>query len=593
VAQIAGAPESQLPASAVEAGPAVEDQNDATQERVPPSQPPLQPSRPPLLRRQQLDATSSSAAAAAIGVIAADKGPVASSELVKKGHRHLGATAAEHLEKLAKELIRLHAPLLWKDAYALGQQKADETIRAWVNKLLTLATRCCATVNPNVKKGDLLDIRPYVKTKVVSGGSVGDCVYMSGVLFRKTVSHKRMAKQVENPRIMLLSGGIEFMRTENPNRLTSLETLFEQEDKYMEILVGKILKLKPDILMVGRSVSRKAQELLLKAGVVLIQHVKVNLLGRISRQTGAIVISSTDLVMNQFGASILGKCHRFRLVTFRDNEVWTDRNPQEDQATGSPEKDGMTTSKRTLVDGPKQKSIRALLANPELSNHERQAALAANQLGEGFLDGCEAVRAGLAKRGVAQTYVMLEGCPKHLGCTVVLRGANRAALKQVKLVFRFLANVAYNLLLETSYLKERGARLRPDFKVLPKHVFSSSLCIDYGQPPSGRKIMPWNGPGGTSKAIPRLESGIVTAVDQQSILINSVWMTDKSQCCPAEVKGICYYSLAKDVTLGQFLRDSCFSLSMQCKNPNCNKSVLDHSLFFIHNDGLMNITVSL
>jgi 1-phosphatidylinositol-3-phosphate 5-kinase len=67
-------------------------------------------------------------------------------------------------------------------------------------------------------------------------------------------------------------------------------------------------------------------------------------------------------------------------------------------------------------------------------------------------------------------------------------------------------------------------------------------------------------------------------------------MTDKTQCCPAEVKGICYYSL-QDVSLGQFLRDSCFNLSLKCQNPNCKKSVLDHNLSFIHNDGLINISV--
>lgn len=47
----------------------------------------------------------------------------------------------------------------------------------------------------------------------------------------------------------------------------------------------------------------------------------------------------------------------------------------------------------------------------------------------------------------------------------------------------------------------------------------------------------------------------------------------------------------QDVSLGQFLRDSCFNLSLKCQNPNCKKSVLDHSLSFVHNDGLINITV--
>jgi 1-phosphatidylinositol-3-phosphate 5-kinase len=333
--------------------------------------------------------------------------------------------------------------------------------------------------------------------------------------------------------------------------------------------VGKILKLKPDVLIVGRSVSRRAQELLLNADVVLIQRVKSNLLDRISRQTGATVISSTDHVMNQFGANVLGKCHRFRLAAFRDNEVWVDH---------------------LLVGATKQRSIQALLADPEISNHDRQAALAASRLGEDMLDGSQAVKSGLAKRGVAQTYVMLEGCPKHLGCTVVLRGANRATLKQVKTVFRFLVNVAYNLRLETSYLKERSARLRPDYEVHSKHTFSSSLCVDYGDAPttSGRQVRPWNG----SDATPSPESAEINAFDHQSILVTSVWMTEKTQCCPAEVKGICYYSL-QDVALGQFLRDSCFNLSLKCQNPNCKKSVLDHSLSFVHNDGLINIMVRL
>ena len=238
-----------------------------------------------------------------------------------------------------------------------------------------------------------------------------------------------------------------------------------------------------------------------------------------------------------------------------------------------------------------RKSIKALLADPTLRNSERQAALAANRLGQDVLDGAEAVKTGLAKRGVANTYIMLEGCPRELGCTVVLRGANRATLKQVKSVFRFLANAAYNLRLETTYLKERGARLRPDFKVIPANIFSTSLCVDYGQPPDGRKVRPWN--GGNSEALQRLDSnGELSALDHQSILITSVWMTEKTQCCPAEVKGICYYSM-QDVALGQFLRDSCFNLSLKCQNPNCKKSVLDHSLSFVHNDGLINIMVSL
>ena len=364
----------------------------------------------------------------------------------------------------------------------------------------------------------------------------------------------------------LLSGGIEFTRTA---RIASLDTLLEQEDKYIEILVGKILKLEPDILMVGKGVSRRAQDLLLKNNVQLLQRVKPALLNRISRQTGAKVISSTDHIMNQFGAHVLGKCHRFRFIVARDNESWLDGHSK--------------------ITKNGQHHIETLLKNGKLSNHERQAALAAKTLGEEVFDGLEAIEGGLAKRGVTQTYVMLEGCPKNLGCTVVLRGTNKAALKQIKIVFRFLVSAAYNMKLEMSYLRERCARVRPEYKVEKKNIFSTSLCVDYGSPLNSRKIRPWNG-GTNNEGMQRSISGQITAFDHQSILITSVWMTDKTQCCPAEVKGICYYSM-QDVSLGQFLRDSCFNLSLKCQNPSCKKSVLDHSLSFVHNDGLINITV--
>jgi hypothetical protein len=486
---------------------------------------------------------------------------------VREGNRHLRLTAANHLEKMAESLLKSDAPLLVFNSHTEKRQ--------WLDKLLSLATKIAFNVSPNVQKGDLLDIRPYVKVKSIPGGSPKDSQYISGVLFRHNVSHKQMArKTIYDPSIMLLSGGIEFLREEN--RIASLDILLEQETKYMEILVSKILKLKPNILLVGRSVSRRAQELFLQHNVVLVQHVKASVLKRISRQTGATIISSTDHIMNQFGAHVLGKCHRFRIVVARDNEIWQD-----------------SVDTKNNLEEDKKRCISSLLQNKYLTHHERQEALAASQLGQEILDGSVAVTCGLAKRGVASTYVLLEGCPKSLGCTVILRGASRATLKQVKIVFRFLVNVSYNLHLETCYLKERCALISTDYEVSPANLYSSSLCVDYGHP-SRNKARPWNGGGGGNASDGQQQqrsiSGDITAYDHQSILISSVWMTDKTQCCPAEVKGICYYSM-QDVSLGQFLRDSCFNLSLKCQNLTCKKSVLDHSLSFVHNDGFINITV--
>ena len=108
-----------------------------------------------------------------------------------------------------------------------------------------------------------------------------ETVYVDGVVFRKTVAHKKMLARanIMNPKILILSGGLEFLRIDT--KLSSMETMIEQESKYTELLVEKIMMLKPDIIFVGKSVSRKALELLCNYDVVVMQNVKLHLLERI------------------------------------------------------------------------------------------------------------------------------------------------------------------------------------------------------------------------------------------------------------------------------------------------------------------------
>ena len=91
----------------------------------------------------------------------------------------MGETASDHLEKMTTSLLESDAPLLWNeicvgeeasiDSASLGQKNDQENVKEmrtkWVNKLMSLATRVCATVDTNIKRGDMLDIRPYVKIK--------------------------------------------------------------------------------------------------------------------------------------------------------------------------------------------------------------------------------------------------------------------------------------------------------------------------------------------------------------------------------------------------------------------------------------------
>lgn len=56
--------------------------------------------------------------------------------------------------------------------------------------------------------------------------------------------------------------------------------------------------------------------------------------------------------------------------------------------------------------------------------------------------------------GRKKTYMYISGCPKELGCTIVLRGASISVLAKVKRITEFMVYVVYNLKLETCLMRD-------------------------------------------------------------------------------------------------------------------------------------------
>ncbi|EFJ32358.1 hypothetical protein SELMODRAFT_144057 [Selaginella moellendorffii] len=89
--------------------------------------------------------------------------------------------------------------------------------------------------------------------------------------------------------------------------------------------------------------------------------------------------------------------------------------------------------------------------------------------------------AGQAGKQLSKTLMFFEGCPKPLGCTALLRGANGDDLKKIKRVLQLSVFASYHLALETSFLADEGASL-PDHRspivvTLPSKQSSSDRSI--------------------------------------------------------------------------------------------------------------------
>ncbi|KAK3230343.1 hypothetical protein Dsin_002224 [Dipteronia sinensis] len=78
----------------------------------------------------------------------------------------------------------------------------------------------------------------------------------------------------------------------------------------------------------------------------------------------------------------------------------------------------------------------------------------------------------------SKTLMFIEGCPTHLGCTVLLKGSNSDELKKIKYVVQCAVVMAYHLILETSFLVDQRAM----FSTIPFAVVTDVLQTDEQYP---------------------------------------------------------------------------------------------------------------
>lgn len=157
-----------------------------------------------------------------------------------------------------------------------------------------------------------ININQFVHLKKVASGSRNETKLIRGIVFSKNVAHKHMSKSLENPKILLLQCPIVYQRTEG--RFMSLEPVLMQEPEYLRHVTARIVALQPDIILVQRTVSRLAQDLLREQKLTLVFNVKEEVLERLAKCTQADLVTSIDAHIGP--RPRLGTCKKFHIETF-------------------------------------------------------------------------------------------------------------------------------------------------------------------------------------------------------------------------------------------------------------------------------------
>ncbi|XP_011863419.1 PREDICTED: 1-phosphatidylinositol 3-phosphate 5-kinase isoform X2 [Vollenhovia emeryi] len=187
--------------------------------------------------------------------------------------------------------------------------------QTWSNTILSIAHQIIDQVRPDLNHdADNLDIRQYVQFKKCPGDSRDDCEIVSGIICSKNIAHRGMNAMIAHPKILLLQCGLMYQRVEG--KLISLEPVMMQESEYLGHTVARITALGPDVVLVHRSVARLAQDRLRECNVTLVLNVKLSVLKRVARCTGASIVNTIDAHIS--ARYMLGTCKKFYLRNFPD-----------------------------------------------------------------------------------------------------------------------------------------------------------------------------------------------------------------------------------------------------------------------------------
>lgn len=245
-------------------------------------------------------------------------------------------------------------------------------VSRWSKLMCGLALKAVRTVAKDVGGGKKeVDIKRYARVEKVPGGEIEDSRVLDGVMFNKDITHPKMRRRIENPRVILLDCPLEYKKGESQTNIEITREedwakILEIEEKQIKALCEHILTFNPDVVITEKGVSDLAQHYLMKGNVTAIRRVRKSDNNRIARATGATIVNRIeDLHEGDVGT----RCGLFEIEKIGD-EYFTFMTKCEDPKACTillrgPSKDILNEIERNLQDA--MSVARNVFFHPRLS----------------------------------------------------------------------------------------------------------------------------------------------------------------------------------------------------------------------------------
>ncbi|CAK7274955.1 T-complex protein 1 subunit gamma [Sporothrix epigloea] len=195
-------------------------------------------------------------------------------------------------------------------------------VSRWSQLMCDLALKAVRTVVWDVGNGGRpeVDIKRYARVEKVPGGEIEDSRVLDGVMLNKDITHPKMRRKIEKPRIVLLDCPLEYKKGESQTNIEiskeeDWNRILQIEEEQVKAMCDAVLAVKPDIVITEKGVSDLAQHYLLKANITALRRVRKTDNNRIARATGATIVNRVeDLQESDVGT----KCGLFEIEKIGD-----------------------------------------------------------------------------------------------------------------------------------------------------------------------------------------------------------------------------------------------------------------------------------
>ena len=173
-------------------------------------------------------------------------------------------------------------------------------VARWSKLMCGLALKAVRTVTFEIGGGKKeVDIKRYARVEKIPGGQIEDSEVLDGVMLNKDITHPKMRRKIERPRIVLLDCPLEYKKGESQTNIEiskeeDWNRILQIEEEQVKRMCDAILAVKPDLVITEKGVSDLAQHFLVKHNVTAIRRVRKTDNNRIARATGATIVNRVD-----------------------------------------------------------------------------------------------------------------------------------------------------------------------------------------------------------------------------------------------------------------------------------------------------------